>query len=75
MSPVTASDIRDILSRLSISQSEFARRTHVHRSYVTQLLNGARTNPSKLYAEQVAKICRENSLDDIAERIEQRIEK
>jgi predicted transcriptional regulator len=74
MAYVEAGDIQEILDSLQIRAAELARRTHVSRSYLSHLLSGRKSNPSKLWALQVLQLCREERLQDIAERIQQRVE-
>jgi len=70
---VEATDIQEILDALQIRAAELARRTHVSRSYLSHLLSGRKSNPSKLWALQVIQLCREERLSEIAERIDQRV--
>jgi len=74
MAYVEAGDIQEILDSLQIRAAELARRTHVSRSYLSHLLSGRKSNPSKLWALQVLQLCREEQLQGIAERIQQRVE-
>ncbi|QDT47378.1 helix-turn-helix domain-containing protein [Symmachiella dynata] len=74
MAYVEAGDIQEILDSLKIRAAELARRTHVSRSYLSHLLSGRKSNPSKLWALQVLQLCREEHLEGIAERIQQRVE-
>lgn len=70
---VEAGDIQEILDALQIRAAELARRTHVSRSYLSHLLSGRKSNPSKLWALQVLQLCREERLKGIADRLDQRI--
>ncbi len=74
MAYVEAGDIQEILDSLQIRAAELARRTHVSRSYLSHLLSGRKSNPSKLWALQVLQLCREERLQEIADRIQQRVE-
>jgi len=57
MAYVEISEMREIIETLGITAAEFARRTHVSRSYVSHLLSGRKSNPSKLWAMQVIRLC------------------
>jgi len=48
-----------LLSDLGIKQLDFARRIHFTQSYVSMVLNGAKTNPSPRFLDA---ICREFSI-------------
>ena len=73
MSYVKPTDIQNILDSLGIRAAELARRTYVSRSYLSHLINGRKSNPSKLWALQVVRFCREEGLKKIAGRIDERV--
>ena len=73
MSLVESKEIQDILDALGITAAELARRTYVSRSYLSHLMNGRKTNPSKLWALQVLEVCKKENLHEIAQRINGRV--
>jgi len=74
MAYVEANDIQEILDALQIRAAELARRTHVSRSYLSHLLSGRKSNPSKLWALQVLQLCRDENLGELADRIQHRVD-
>lgn len=75
MTLVTQRELRQVRSRLGISQAELSRRLGVSASYVSELLAGKKQIVKAPLARAVAQEARAADLESVAARIERRIDR